>query len=48
MVRLVFLHGNIGVGVCDQCGVIQAYNNIRGYKCRVHFHQLSEDLNILK
>lgn len=34
--QLVFLHGNIGVGVCNQCGAIQAYNNIRCYKCRNH------------
>ncbi|MCR1851913.1 hypothetical protein [Parabacteroides distasonis] len=31
--QLVFLHGNIGVGICDECGAIQAYRNSHCYKC---------------
>lgn len=31
--NLVFLHGNIGVGICDDCHSIQAYRNTHCYKC---------------
>lgn len=31
--QLVFLHGNIGVGICDECHAIQSYGNTHCYKC---------------
>lgn len=31
--QLVFLHGNIGVGICNDCKAIQSYRNSHCYKC---------------